>query len=71
MTDRISVLTVALEEPIRDDDVQVLIDAILMLRGVAAVTTHVSNPDTWFAVEHAHRTLGQAIIDAIREDRKL
>jgi hypothetical protein len=39
MTDRVNTLTVVLERPTRDDDVQSVIDAILHLRGVQSVTT--------------------------------
>jgi hypothetical protein len=39
MTDRVNTLTVVLERPIRTDDVQSIVDAILHIRGVLTVTT--------------------------------
>jgi hypothetical protein len=39
MTDRVNTLTVVLERPIRTDDVQSIMDAILHIRGVQSVTT--------------------------------
>lgn len=38
MTDRYNVLTVVLDEPIRDDDCQPIINAIKQIRHVAHVT---------------------------------
>lgn len=39
MTDRIKGLTVALDRDYRDDDVQAIVDAIMMIKGVKGVTT--------------------------------
>lgn len=44
MTDRIKGLTVAFTADIREDDAQCIIDAILMIKGVANVTTSLSSP---------------------------
>ena len=49
MTDRVRTLIVSLSEDIRIDDVQSLIDAILHLRHVAAVTPEISNIEDWDA----------------------
>lgn len=49
MTDRIHALTVILSREIRDDDAQPLIDAIRMLKGVADVSAHISDPGVHFA----------------------
>jgi hypothetical protein len=38
MTDRIATLTVFLDEPMREEDAQVVIDAIKMMRRVSRVT---------------------------------
>ena len=38
MTDRIKGLTVALDRDYRDDDVQAIVDAIMMIKGVKGVT---------------------------------
>lgn len=45
MTDRIHALTVVLEHDIRDDDVEVIVHAIEMIRGVASVATHVTDQE--------------------------
>lgn len=42
MTDRIHGLTVGLDHDYRDDDVQAIIDAIRMVKGVSSVTAHVT-----------------------------
>ncbi len=43
MTDRISLLTVALDQPVRTDDIQPLVDAIRMLRGVQDVSVNIDD----------------------------
>lgn len=43
MTDRVHSLTVILEKPVRDDDVETLRDAIRQLRGVANVIVSKQN----------------------------
>lgn len=47
MTDRVRSITVALDHDIREDDVQLLVDAIRMMRHVSAVTTNVVSPNDW------------------------
>lgn len=41
MTDRVSTLTVVLERDMRDDDVQIVAEAIKMIRFVASVESNV------------------------------
>jgi len=48
MTDRVKGLYVALDKDYRDDDVQALVDAIKMLRGVADVDTNILEVDDYF-----------------------
>ena len=45
MTDRIKGFTVTLTDDIRIDDVQPLLDAVKMLKGVASVDVSVTNMD--------------------------
>jgi hypothetical protein len=45
MTDRVKGFTVSLEKDIRIDDVEIIMQAISMIKGVADVTPSVSNPD--------------------------
>lgn len=49
MTDRMKGCFVAFDRDIREDDVQHLVGAIRMLKGVSAVELEVSNPDDWHA----------------------
>lgn len=67
MTDRLKALTVILEEPIRDDDCQPIIAAILCLKGVADVSTHVADFDHYVAVSQAQRDLEQRILAVLRD----
>ena len=62
MTDRYHTLTVVLKEDLRDDDCKPLIDAILMLRGVASVTGVVSDFDSHMAETRARLDLGEKLI---------
>lgn len=61
MTDRIYALTVLLEEPIRDDDIVTLVQAIKLMRGVLEVTTHVANVELLWARTSA----GQEVIELL------
>lgn len=45
MTDRIKGLTVVLERDFREDDVEALINAILVMRGVKHVVPHVAEAE--------------------------
>lgn len=65
MTDRVHSLTVALEHDIRDDDVEPLIQAIRMLRGVLSVTGEVVTSETWMAQERARKQLGEQLIEIV------
>jgi hypothetical protein len=53
MTDRIITLTVALTEPVRDDDIEALAAAIRLFAGVAAVAKDVPDPAAFWARETA------------------
>lgn len=61
MTDRIKGLTVTLVNDLRDDDAQPIIDAILLLKGVLEVTTHVADMEHHFAVGQAKALLRSKI----------
>ena len=50
MTDRIHALTVILDQDVRDDDVQPVIDAIRMVKHVISVEPHVTS-----LVDHSAR----------------
>lgn len=66
MTDRYHALTVVLEEDIRSDDAEDLINAIKMLRGVLSVTPHVTDIESHFSQERARRELIQKLWDVLK-----
>ena len=61
MTDRYHSLTVVLEQDIRTDDAEGLIDTIKRLRGVLSVTGEVADLDSHMAEDRARRELGQKL----------
>lgn len=63
MTDRIKALTVVLEEDYRDDDVENIITAILMVRGVLDVTDrYIDSIEDHIAYSRVRRELGEKLI---------
>lgn len=69
MTDRIHSLTVVLEENIRDDDVQPIIDAISMVRCVQKVTPIVADHEAHMAESRAHQAWADLFYDILRVSR--
>lgn len=68
MTDRVQSLTVMLDDPIRTDDVQAIVDAIAMVKGVAKVELgEVMNPTAYFARQKASMDLANRIHDILRD----
>lgn len=68
MTDRIRRLTVVLDRDYRDDDVESLVDAIRMIRGVAEVRTNVVDTADYYAlmaVRHRVRRELHEVIDRV------
>ena len=66
MTDRVRVLTVALDRDIRTDDIESLTDAIRMMRGVLAV--QLGEPvggNDWATEERVRRELRQKLYAAL------
>lgn len=47
MTDRVKGFYVTLEQDVRVDDVESLVNAVRQLKGVAAVNVNISNADDW------------------------
>lgn len=71
MTDRIHALTVevALEDPIREDDLDEIMQAICMIRGVRAVTKkHVADLAYWSAYRRAVIYLKGKLLDIFKEE---
>lgn len=65
MTDRFHALTVILEEPIRSDDAQAIIDAIKQIRGVLDVQPEVTDPSHYYAVTKAKNEIARRLFDAL------
>jgi hypothetical protein len=61
MTDRVNALTVVLDENTRVDDLEPLLTAIRMLKGVLSVKTHVANLESHIAEGRARRDLGDKL----------
>lgn len=69
MTDRIKGFTVVLEEPLRDDDAEAIINAIRMVKGVMEVTPHIQTADDYYAEARARAKFRRKIYDFL-EDQK-
>ena len=67
MTDRINALTVVLEQDIRDDDVQGLVDAIGWLRGVLRVDLHVASTADHVAKSRARADIRDRLYKALED----
>jgi hypothetical protein len=63
MTDRIRGCYVAFETDIRVDGAEEIMNAILLIRGVAAVDKSecVSSPETWISDKRVRRELGEKL----------
>jgi hypothetical protein len=67
MTARIRSLTVALDEDIRTDDVECLVNAIKMMRNVLSVTTNEVNPNDWATERRVKLETAQRLTNIIAE----
>jgi len=65
MTDRVHALTVILEREWRVDDVEAIVNAIKMLRGVLSVEEHITDVDFYAAREQAKFELQQELRDVL------
>ena len=66
MTDRVDRVTVALERDIRDVDVECVLDAIMMIKGVASVSMHVVDAADFSARVRVRREIGEFLYKAAR-----
>ena len=66
MTDRVRGLTVCLDKDQRIDDVQELIKAIEMMKGVAIVNPLITDSGDWMAQERAKRELRQKLWEILK-----
>lgn len=55
MSNRVNTITVVLEEGIRDDACESILNAIRMTKGVLKVTPNVDDPGEYMAIERARR----------------
>ncbi len=67
MTDRFAAFTVILEENMREDDAQPLMDAIRHLRGVISVKGNVVDIDLSIAEARIRRELKAKLLKAFEE----
>ena len=68
MTNRHIAYTVLLEEPLREDDAQCVIDAISMIKGVHSVQPQVADAQTFWAKRTARSELVRDILDMVRKE---
>ena len=67
MTDRFHSLTVVLENDIREDDAQKLIDAIYQLRGVIKVSGNVVDIHDYIAMSRAKHKLTVEMLSILQD----
>ena len=63
MTDRIRTVIVALDRDYRDDDAQAILDAIRMVRGVAAVGAEIVDVEAWVSRQQVASEWRSTLID--------
>lgn len=67
MTDRVKGLYVALDRDYRDDDVQEVINAIKMIKGVQDVTNSVVDGDDWMNRSRIGFEFQSKILDVLKD----
>lgn len=67
MTDRVSAFTVVLADNIREDEVEEIVTALSMVRGVIDVTEHIVNPGYYIAETRIRSELKQKLWEIINE----
>lgn len=65
MTDRFNALVVVLEDDIREDDAEKIIDAVKCLRGVLSVNGNVSDISSHTAEMRVKQELGKKLWDVL------
>lgn len=69
MTDRIKGLTVVLDRDIRDDDVEQIVAAIMMVRGVIKVGKNVADHNDYINRERIRSEMAQKLYNALKDDK--
>lgn len=67
MTDRIKGLTVTLDRDYRDDDVEAIVDAIKMIKGVIDVELHVTEIEDHMARARVRYDVQDAILGVLKQ----
>jgi len=67
MADRLNALTVSLDRDIREDDAEVIINAIKAIRGVNGVTGNIVDPDSFVAQLRANSLVKEKLF-ALMDD---
>lgn len=67
MADRVFGFHVLLDKEYREDDIQTIIDAVKMIRGVKTVDVHISTADTWMAYAHARMDIAEKLFEIYKE----
>lgn len=70
MTDRFNALTVSLDRDIREDDAEVIINAIKAIRGVNGVTGNIVDTDSYSAQQRVNSLVADKLISLIQEIKK-
>ena len=68
MTDRVNGLFVVLDKDIRTDDVEVIIQAICMIRGVLRVDQNVSSYEDHVAYSRVRQELGEKLMEVLHPE---
>jgi hypothetical protein len=71
MTDRYNALTVALDRDIRDDDAEVIINAIKAIRGVSDVTGNIVDIDSYVATSRISTLVGKKLHETMKEIQEI
>ncbi len=66
MTDRVFGFHVLLDHDYRVDDVQPIMDAVQMIKGVKAVEIHISTPEKWAAWTDARIEVSKKLMEFAR-----
>ena len=67
MTDRFNYLTVVLDENIRDDDAEVILNAIRCIKRVISVKGNVANPSDYTAEKRASLDLKRKMLEVFKD----
>lgn len=67
MTERVKGLVVSLERDIREDDIETIVNAIKMVKGVQGVTLNIASHDDWMNRTRIKLEIEHKIYNAVRE----